>query len=156
MNDLHLLLDLCFKFAFLILVLKFSSLENFIISFSFVLFFSIVIELLCFYFLLFYFFAFFLDFSLIRVFEENEMKNTPLFICVSGLETRISIRTSLFCSLHTPSNTTRWLFSNKIIIIAMRCVFRVWSTWWIWMQQFCQACDWILVISIALRRLFAL
>ena len=70
MNDLHSLLVLCFESAFLILVLKFSSLENFLISFSFVLFFFY-----CYLTALFLLFAFSLfSFSLMRVLrKQNEI-----------------------------------------------------------------------------------
>ena len=137
-----------------VFLLKFSNLENFL--FRFLVFFCSWFNCFVLFFLLFASLLY-TWFFLIRVFKKDEMKNTPLFVCVSGLETRISTRTSLFCSLHSHSNTTRRIiFRTKIIIIAMRCVFRVWSIWWIWMQQFCHACDWILLISLAMRRLFAL
>ena len=151
MNDLHSLLFVFVQRCFL---LKFSNLENFLFRFLvfFCSWFDCSLYFFTFCFLLFT--CFFFDQGF---FKKDEMKNTPLFICVLGLETRISTRTSLFRPLHSHSNTTRRIiFRTKIIIIAMRCVFRVWSTWWIWMQQFCHACDWILLISLAMRRLFAL
>ena len=138
LNCLFYYIFFCFRFFLLLF------------SFSFVSFNSIVIKLFVLFLLFFFCFCFRFCFLLFDqgFWRKRNEKYAAIYMRIWALKQEFPLA-HLCCvlSTHTLTRLDDY-FRTKIKVIAMRCVFWVWSTWWIRMQQVCHACDWISLISL--------